>query len=137
MNFYELNEKLKKEKLNESFLGNMKQAAGNIGNMIGQNFLQGTEALKTSTDQGWQQVQQAQNAQQNKINLKSEKDVSAHLSHVAKNLGVDPKELQQEIQAFVNKLNQLKAASAAAKPETAPPEATSAPKTSGSGWESL
>ena len=134
MNFYELNEKLKKEKLNESFLGNMKQAAGNIGNMIGQNFLQGTEALKTSTNQGWQQVQQAQNAQQNKINLKSEKDISAHLSHVAKKMGVDPKELQQEIQAFVNKLNQIKTAAAAAKPAEAPSEA---PKTSGKGWEEL
>lgn len=127
MNFYEFSEKLKKQKINESFL----KAMGNVGNMIGQNFLQGTEALKTSTNQGWQQIQNAQNAQQNKINAKSEKDIATHLSQVAQSLGVDPKELQQEIQSFVNKLNQIKAASDAAKPTEAPPT------TSEKGWEGL
>lgn len=128
MNFYEFNERLKKEKLlNE-------QNPGLLG-MIGQGFKQGTQALGNSMNMGFQQIGNIQNAQQMKIDAKGMKDIESHLANVAKQLGVDPSQINGEIQALVKKITELKASAAPAQPQQGQQQ-TSAPPVQGD-WSSF
>lgn len=136
MNFYEFNEKLKKEKLlNEQ--GFVRQ----LGNMIGQGFQGGADALQRSMKQGFQQIGDIQNAKQMKIDAKGMKDVEDHMQKVATTLGIDPKELQQEIKALVSKIEEIKSrapapAEAPAQSNATVPQNTSSPAVGGD-WSSF
>lgn len=128
MNFYEFNERLKKEKLlNE-------QNPGLLG-MISQGFKQGAQALGNSMNMGFQQIGNIQNAQQMKIDAKGMKNIETHLANVAKQLGVDPSQINSEIQAFVKKITELKASAAPAQPQQNT-QRTSAPPVQGD-WSSF
>lgn len=128
MNFYEFNEKLKKEKLL-----NEQGFFGKVGNMIGQGFNQGADVLQRSMNQGFQQMGNVQDKIQMNTDAKGMKNVEDHLAKIAKQLGLDPTQLTNEIQAFVKKINELKSSTA---PQTQQPQQTSAPPVQGD-WSSF
>ena len=107
MNFYEFNEKLKKEKLlnEQGFLGKM-------GGMIGQGLNQGADVLQRSMNQGFQKMGNVQNKIQMNTDAKGMKDIENHLIQVAKQLGVEPTQITDEIQAFVKKITDIKSSMA-------------------------
>jgi hypothetical protein len=122
MNFYEFNKKLMEQKIKEGILGS-----------IGQNFQQGFNTLNKSMGQGWQQIDQMQNARQNQINSNETKNLQNHLAQLIKKMGLDPNNLQNEIKTLFEKIEEMK--------KTAEAETTAAgsptPTPSVSDWSSL
>lgn len=113
MNFYEFNEKLKEQKIKEGILGS-----------IGQNFQQGFNALNKSMGQGWQQINQMQNARQSQIDANETKNLQTHLAQLITKMGLDPNNLQGEMKALFEKIEELKKAAEASAPAAGTPTST-------------